>query len=365
MTIPIPNKETPEEMRKRIRAEMEAENPPDAPPSLDPSNIRAKKSGGDSGMGGMKLYIMIAGISLIIAFLVVTFVATTPFNKSLKTVNTTAASALTSANTAIASATKAQSAIDGAINDISSLKAAVNDINNRMTTVNTSIKSLQDSIAGIPAQLKGFVTSSQVSGFATSDQITAAVNTATTNLQTTITALKAQLTTDEATIATDEAAIKALQAAPTTTTTTTTPTTTPTTPTAGLVTTSFYNSPMVYTKTAATTTEDRTFGIEINNGTTKDLVYVSLTVTLQSSVALTDKGVLYTLTSNTGTYNWTLSQETGGKLVLTSDAYIYVAAGDEVSDNETLDLNLGASTLNNGSYTVSVTSIVLNSKTLQ
>ena len=213
MTIPA-SKETPEEMEKRIRAKLKAEMPDDIPqPSLDPSSSKVKK--GDGGTGGMKQYLVPVIISFIISFLVVTFVATSPLNAQLKTVNTTATSALTNANTAIANAKSAQATADSANSSAGSfqtkLDSANTDTRNKINTLNGQISSLQGSITAINNQLKGFATTDQVNGFVTTDQLNTQVSTQIATLNTTITALKAQLVTDEATIAANQAAIKTLQ----------------------------------------------------------------------------------------------------------------------------------------------------------
>jgi TolA-binding protein len=202
----FPTKETPEEMEKRLRAKFKSEEPADIPPSLDPSGSKVKKEGG-GGMGGMKLYAIVAGISFVMALLVVTFMATSPLTAKVNTVNTSATTALSTANTALDTAKKAQATADSHTAAITAIQAANTDTTNKINTVNGQITSLQGSITTINNQFKGFVTTDQIKGFVTPDQLTAQLAT----LNTTVDALKAQSITDAASIKTLQDSVKALQ----------------------------------------------------------------------------------------------------------------------------------------------------------
>ena len=278
MTIPTP-KETPEEMERRLRAKIKADEPESIPPSLEPANARAKTAS-SGGMGGMKQYFMMAGIALIVAYLVVTFVAVTPMNTSLKTVKTTADAALTSANTAITNANKAQVTADGVANNVSNAQSSVTDLTNKITTINGQISTLQSSIATINNQ--GYVKASQIAGMATADQVNA-LNKTILDLQAASDGLKAQLAIDEANLTAAQVAIKALQ-----TTTTTTPTTTlATTTTVSNVTTAlvgnaFTGSTLLnFTAMPINTAVTQSFAFNIINATSASITNVQLAIGLE------------------------------------------------------------------------------------
>ena len=275
MTIPTP-KETPEEMERRLRAKIKADEPESIPPSLEPANARAKTAS-SGGMGGMKQYFMMAGIALIVAYLVVTFVAVTPMNTSLKTVKATADAALTSANTAITNANKAQVTADGVANNVSNAQSSVTDLTNKITTINGQISTLQSSIATINNQ--GYVKASQIAGMATADQVNA-LNKTILDLQAASDGLKAQLAIDEANLTAAQVAIKALQ----TTTTTTTPTTsTTTTPVANSVSVLPASQTIILSNTS-TQPFTNAFSVTIYNNTNKTVYSGQLLFSAQLNV---------------------------------------------------------------------------------
>ena len=272
MTIPTP-KETPEEMERRLRAKIKADEPESIPPSLEPANARAKTAS-SGGMGGMKQYFMMAGIALIVAYLVVTFVAVTPMNTSLKTVKTTADAALTSANTAITNANKAQVTADGVANNVSNAQSSVTDLTNKITTINGQISTLQSSIATINNQ--GYVKASQIAGMATADQVNA-LNKTILDLQAASDGLKAQLAIDEANLTAAQVAIKALQ-----TTTTTTPVV-GTGVSANVAGNVFTGSiVMTFNPIAVGASASQSLSIQVNNKTGKTLNGLQLALALQS-----------------------------------------------------------------------------------
>jgi TolA-binding protein len=323
MTTP-PLKETPEEMEKRVRAKIKAEQPEDVPPSLDPSSTKVKKA--DGGMGGMMFYVKMAIVAFIISFLVVTFVATSPLNAQLKTVNTTATSALASANTAIDNAKKAQASVDSVNASISavqtSLQTASADTTSKISAINGQISALQNSIATINNQLKGYATTSQLSGFISGDQLSAA-NSTIAALQTTIKTLQAQLATDEANITANQAAIKALQ-------TTTTPTTTPTSNkvTAVIVPNTFGGGQTISfaslpNSTSTPNTESGNFNFMITNNTSVTVNNIQMAVILEvlagngstnSLVDLTNVSYAATVAINLNGYITSWTQQSTGQI---------------------------------------------------
>ncbi len=314
-----------------------------------------RRQGG--GMNWTQLLIPLI-ISLIVSFALVQFMVnpsglTEQFNSQGAILNTLGAGqkTLTDTATTLQNTYKTLSdQVNALANKVEAHTNALNNMANKsdltamqtqLSQLNTTLTQLQTAVSNIP---KTDYTS----------QITA--------LTTQLSALSTQLTNDEKTLTALQATVDGL------TTTTTPPSTTTTTGVVtGVVTASYYNSPMVFIKSASTLIQDRTFGITLANGTAKDLVYVALTLTLQSSVNLDNAFIGYgTPVSKSGNFTWSLSQATGNKLVYTADAYIYVASGNEMSDIQTVTLDFTSSTLNNGAtVTVSVTSVVINSKTLQ
>jgi hypothetical protein len=134
--------------------------------------------------------------------------------------------------------------------------------------------------------------------------------------------------------------------------------------TSGSVVASYFNSPMIFTKPIGEQT--KSFGVKIvNNYSDKDLVYVNLTVKMTVANISTFEDIEPpTLTSTNGYFNWEYERGTGNTVIFNSDAYLYVARdGGEFSDTQKLRL-VGDETTT-GTYTVSVTSITINSKTLQ
>ena len=131
------------------------------------------------------------------------------------------------------------------------------------------------------------------------------------------------------------------------------------------VTAAAFNSPMIFVKPTSAGM-DKTFGIKLVNSTAdKDLVYVRLTVkmTITNLDIFDANGV--TLTSGTGTFTgWTYERGLGNTATFVSEAYLYVPrGGGELSDSQKLHLVGDNTTI--GTYTVTVTSVTIDSKTLQ
>jgi hypothetical protein len=319
-------KETPEQQEKRIRKEiqdkMNAEKPEDVPPTLDPSGAKGKKSS-DSGMGGMKMYFIIAGISLIIAFLVVTFVGVSgsKFTNNINALNTSITAAQKSVTNLQNSLTNVT---NGETTDATNIQAAVNDTNTKLTAVNNQITALQSSTAGIAniqSQLSSFVKTTdlttELKSYASPDQITA-LNASLASLQKTLAALQTEVTADEAIITTQAAQIKALQTVTTATTTTNTTTTT-TTPvgsvTAAVVpnafgggqTMSFAGLPNT---TSTPNTESGNFSFSITNSTGATANNIQLAVILETLAGNGTTNSLVDLTQ--GSYAATVSVSLNG-----------------------------------------------------
>jgi PBP1b-binding outer membrane lipoprotein LpoB len=145
-------------------------------------------------------------------------------------------------------------------------------------------------------------------------------------------------------------------------TSTITPTPTVTT---GQVIANYFNSPMIFSKPAATG-QAKQFGIKLTNTyTDKDLAFVNISIKMTiANLSAFEAIAEPKLESINGIFNWVYSRGAGNTVTFTSDAYVYVSANNgEFADTQKLTIYGDETTT--GSYTVSINSIVINSKTMQ
>lgn len=144
-------------------------------------------------------------------------------------------------------------------------------------------------------------------------------------------------------------------------TSTITPTPTVTT---GQVIANYFNSPMIFSKPPATG-QAKQFGIKLTNTyTDKDLAFVNISIKMTIANLSAFEASEPKLESINDIFTWTYSRGTGNTVTFTSDAYVYVSANNgEFADTQKLTIYGDETTT--GSYTVSINSIVINSKTMQ
>lgn len=133
--------------------------------------------------------------------------------------------------------------------------------------------------------------------------------------------------------------------------------------TSGTVVASYYNSPMGFKGFDTDDTITSNFGIKlVNNDAAKSLSYISITIKFTLSDA--SKFDAIALTSGNDTFNWAVRPGVGNVIICAADAYVYVAnGGGEWSENQ--NLILSRSDGSSGTFTATVNSITINSKTLQ
>lgn len=371
MTTSTP-KETVKEMEDRLRKEINGEKPESigsgAGSNFDTSGVKTKKTG---GMEGMKLYIIIAVVSLIISFLVTNLVGVSPLNIKIKAVDDKVTKDQNDIAQTITSLGNMQTKLDAAIAGIPS---------NVSSAIGTQVSTLQTQFGQLQAQVSGFSTSSNsalqkvndlASQISTLTQNITALQTTvgkvnTTQLSTDLTAVQTAVTALQTQLAVDEANIQKLQASlPSNSTTGTSGLTS----TLNGVTVTLTGTSNWLTGTSGTsgngsmslTTSQPsgTFGITINNTTGAVVSNFQLglgfvvydynnTTGVTTPLAVIPAGS--TMTDNTFTNIWTITTDTG---------YTYVFGFQNgVTGNNFLGIGGWSLPVGTSSYTMTFTLVI-------
>lgn len=323
----------------------------DQPPLQPPSS--GKKSMFSIGGENIKIVVISFLVTLVILFLMsfaggIFFITKKDFTTNMANVVTTMEQA--KAGLAIAQSNVA-TAIQGIASTItnqvnSSVSQATSQWSSQLASLSGKVDTLSGSLQGLNTQISQLITETD----SLSGEI-ATLKTDKSALEAKITALETKVTTLEAKALDYEKRIKALEGTPST------PTETP----SGTVVASYYNSPMYWTTGLPGIPPERSFGLKISNGTDKNLIYVDMTITLQSSFPLSYFIANPTLITDSGIL-WEYSPGIGNVFRFDGKGYIYVQAKGEFSGLQKLTINTGSYT---GTYTISVSSVVINSKILQ
>ncbi len=244
--------------------------------------------------------------------------------------------------------------------------AALSAVASQISQINGNINSLTSEVSSLRSSLGNYTTSGQVSSMMASGLASIQQNITSLNTQISALAKSSDVSSLQVSVNELQTKVTKLRTDVDVLNGGTITTTTGTGSTSGSIVASISNSPMRFVA-PITGAQTHSFGLKfVNNYSDKDLSYVNVTVKM--TIANLSAFVLNgnpALVSGSGTFtNWEYDSGSGSTVTFTSDAWVSVSrGGGDFYDTQKLTL-YGDATLT-GTYTVTVNSITINSKTLQ